>query len=115
MPFKLSRCISLQHPAQKNIVEFYKDVLGFEVAGMAGEAYELTTEPIRLFIDRAEPRELVLELIVPDLEAARDELVAAGCRVIKWEGKGKDCYIRDPFGTTFNLWEDPAAFASDGD
>jgi len=23
-----------------------------------------------------------------------------------WEGKGKDCYMRDPFGLTFNLWEE---------
>jgi catechol 2,3-dioxygenase-like lactoylglutathione lyase family enzyme len=110
MPFKLSRCINLRHPAQDKIVEFYKNVLGFDVAGKVGEAFEMKTEPIRFFVDKAQPRELVLELIVPDLEAARQELVAAGCRVICWEGKGKDCYIRDPFGTTYNLWEDPEAF-----
>lgn len=111
MPFKLSRCISLRHPARDQVVEFYNDVLGFEVIDNIGEARELNTDPIRFFVDQAKPRELVLELLVPDLDAARDELVAAGCRVIKWEGKGKDCYIRDPFGTTYNLWEEPKAFA----
>jgi hypothetical protein len=110
MPYKLSRCISLRHPARDQIVRFYKDVLGFEVVDKIGEAVELGTEPIRFFVDQAEPRELILELLVPDLEAARLELITAGCRVIKWEGKGKDCYLRDPFGTTFNLWEDPEAF-----
>jgi catechol 2,3-dioxygenase-like lactoylglutathione lyase family enzyme len=110
MPFKLSRCISLRHPARDHVVKFYKNVLGFEVVDKIGEASELNTDPIRFFVDQAEPRELVLELLVPDLEAARIELVEAGCRVVKWEGKGKDCYIRDPFGTTFNLWEDPKAF-----
>jgi len=25
--------------------------------------------------------------------------------VVKWEGKGNDCYMRDPFGLVFNLWE----------
>ena len=43
---------------------------------------------------------------VYDLDAARDRLVSKGCRVIKWEGKGKDCYIQDPFGMIFNLWEE---------
>lgn len=110
MPFKLSRCINLRHPAQEHVVRFYKEVFGWDVVGKVGDAYEMKTEPIRLFIDNAQPRELVLELLVPDLEKARDELVAAGCRVITWQGKGKDCYIRDPFGTTYNIWEDPDAF-----
>jgi catechol 2,3-dioxygenase-like lactoylglutathione lyase family enzyme len=113
MPFKLSCCINLRHPAQEHLVEFYKNVLGFEVKGKVGTAYELGTEPIRMFVDKDDPRELVLELIVPDLMEARDELVKAGCRVIKWEGKGQDCYIRDPFGTMYNLWEDPKAFEED--
>lgn len=110
MPFKLSRCISLRHPARDHVVKFYKNVLGFDVIDEIGTASELNTKPIRMFIDHGEPRELVLELLVPNLDAARIELIDAGCRVIKWEGKGKDCYIRDPFGTTYNLWEAPEAF-----
>jgi len=110
MPFKLSRCINLRSPAQEQVVEFYRKVLGFEVSGKVGEAFEMKTDSIRLFVDKAESRELVLELLVPDLEKARDELMAAGCQVICWEGKGKDCYVRDPFGTTYNLWEEPDAF-----
>jgi catechol 2,3-dioxygenase-like lactoylglutathione lyase family enzyme len=94
-------------------VDFYKNVLGIGTVDKIGNAMELDTKPIRLFVDRAEPRELVLELLVPDLDAAREELIAAGCRVIRWEGKGKDCYIRDPFGTTYNLWEAPEAFADE--
>ena len=110
MPFKLSRCINLRHPDQERVVEFYRDVLGWEVGGKVGQAFELKTDPIRFFVNKAEPRELVLELLVPDLEKARTELVEAGCEVICWEGKGRDCYVRDPFGTTYNLWEDPDAF-----
>ncbi|MCP4568627.1 MAG: VOC family protein [FCB group bacterium] len=110
MPFKLSRCINLRHPAQEQVAEFYRKVLGFEVDGKVGQAFEMNTDPIRFFVDKAESRELVLELLVPDLDKARDELVAAGCQVICWEGKGQDCYVRDPFGTTYNLWEEPDAF-----
>jgi hypothetical protein len=35
----------------------------------------------------------------------RDHPVAAGCEVIRWPGEGQDCYIRDPFGVTFNVWK----------
>ena len=48
----------------------------------------------------------VLEFCVDALDAARDRLVSKSCRVIKWEGKGKDCYMQDPFGMIFNLWEE---------
>jgi hypothetical protein len=32
--------------------------------------------------------------------------VANGCKVLRWRGKGQDCYIQDPFGVIFNLWEE---------
>ncbi|MEE9443003.1 MAG: VOC family protein [candidate division Zixibacteria bacterium] len=110
MPYKFSRCIAMQHPAEKQVLEFYRNVIGLEVVGEGPDGVELNADPYRLFLDGREPRELIMELIVPDLEKAREELVAAGCRVIRWEGKGKCCYIRDPFGQLFNIWEDPDAF-----
>jgi catechol 2,3-dioxygenase-like lactoylglutathione lyase family enzyme len=112
MPFKLSRCINLQHPARDHIATFYENILGFEIARDDTGAFEIKNGPIRFFLDKGEPRELILELIVPELETARDELIRAGCRVIRWEGKGKCCYIRDPFGQLYNLWEDAEAFST---
>jgi hypothetical protein len=44
--------------------------------------------------------------LVEDLDAAREELVKHGCEVIRWLDKGQDCYVRDPFGVIYNLWED---------
>ena len=44
--------------------------------------------------------------IVDDLEKARETLEANGCKVLRWRGKGQDCYVRDPFGVIFNLWEE---------
>lgn len=105
MKFKLSRCICLQHPARDKIIDYYRDVLGQNIKFDSDNLAEIDGSPIRMFIDQGEPRELILEFEVEDLEAAREHLVAAGCRVIRWEGKGKPCYIRDPFGTLFNLWE----------
>jgi predicted enzyme related to lactoylglutathione lyase len=48
----------------------------------------------------------VLEFCVDDLDAATDKLVSKSCQVIKW--RGKDCYMQDPFGMIFNLWEENA-------
>jgi len=40
------------------------------------------------------------------LDAARDYPVKAGCSVVRWEGKGKCCYMQEPFGFTFDLYEE---------
>lgn len=57
-------------------------------------------------IEDSEIRGPVMELFVDDLEKARDTLVANGCQVLRWRGKGQDCYIEDPFGVIFNIWEE---------
>jgi catechol 2,3-dioxygenase-like lactoylglutathione lyase family enzyme len=100
----------VRHPAKEQIIKFYTEVLGLATAGEIDRCTEIAAEPMRLFVEAGEPRDIVLELIVANLDHARRELEAAGCRVMRWEGRGKDCYIRDPFGTTYNLWEDPEAF-----
>jgi hypothetical protein len=46
---------------------------------------------------------VVMEYYVDDLEVARDYLESSGCKVIMWKGKGKNCYMRDPYELTFNL------------
>lgn len=61
---------------------------------------------LNLYImENDELRGTVIEFNVEDVEAAKDHLLAHGCTVVKWEGKGKDCYMRDPYGLIFNLWE----------
>jgi catechol 2,3-dioxygenase-like lactoylglutathione lyase family enzyme len=113
MPFKLSNCVAIHTPQQEQAVEFYTNVLGLPNKGKAGSTIEFSDGRIRLFVDQDPNIEAVFELLVPDLEQARDELIAQGCEVIRWNGRGQDCYIRDPFGTMFNLWEDPTAFESE--
>jgi catechol 2,3-dioxygenase-like lactoylglutathione lyase family enzyme len=115
MPYKLSKCICLSTPGHDEAVRFYRDVIGLETVEENPGSIEFSAEPYRLFVDRSDAHGsvalgMVLELLVHDLEIARQELVDAGCEVIRWEGRGKDCYIRDPFGAIFNLWEEPEAF-----
>jgi len=88
-------------------VDFYTNVLGFEDRSSDPELADLDASPLRLFvIEDPELRGPVLELLVDDLEQARERLVANGCTVLRWRGKGQDCYIEDPFGVIYNLWEE---------
>ncbi len=110
MPFKLSKCVCLTTPESDKAREFYQQVMGMNVVGESGDGIEFGADPVRFFVNPGGQTTFAIEFIVPDLERAKEELTKAGCQVVKWEGKGRDCYIRDPFGVLFNLWEDPSAF-----
>jgi catechol 2,3-dioxygenase-like lactoylglutathione lyase family enzyme len=112
MPYKFSRCFAMQHPRSEELVVFYREKIGLNLVHSDTEEPEFDAAPVRLFVDNGEEQALIFELLVPDLEAARQDLVAKGCQIIRWEGRGKTCYVRDPFGFVFNVWEEPEAFES---
>jgi catechol 2,3-dioxygenase-like lactoylglutathione lyase family enzyme len=99
----------LQTPKLDSATSFYEDVLGLELVDHREGGAELRAGT-RLFFDRGEQMGPILEFLVPDLGVAKDELFTKGCHIVVWEGKGGRCYVRDPFGFLFNLYEDPQAF-----
>lgn len=108
MKFKMSENIAIRPKDQfAQAVHFYSNVLGFQNRSYNPGLADLDAAPFTFCID--EDDEFpgpVLELFVEDLEAAREFLESNGCEVLRWQGKGRDCYIRDPFGVIFNLWEE---------
>jgi catechol 2,3-dioxygenase-like lactoylglutathione lyase family enzyme len=87
-------------------VAFYTHVIGFRDRSDDPELANFDASPLNLYvIEDTEFRGPVLELFVDDLEQARETLVANGCEVLRWRGKGQDCYVRDPFGVVYNIWE----------
>ena len=107
MKFRMSPNVSVRTDQFAEAFRFYNQVIGFEIRSQGDTTADLDASPLTLFID--DDRELegpVMELFVDDLEAAREELVANGCKVLRWKGKGQDCYIQDPFGVRFNIWEE---------
>jgi len=110
MPFKFSRCLCLQHPQRDKVVESYRQVMGLELAKQEYNNVELKADPFRLFFDQGSLMGPIMEFYVPDMEKAKAELFLSGCQVLRWEGKGGCCYVKDPFGFVFNLWEEPEAF-----
>lgn len=106
MRYEVSRCVCIQLPDPDRALAFYRDVVGLPVADERGGTIELDAGPLRLFLDRGAPLGPILELIVDDVGKARDDLLAAGCTVLQWDGPGHPCYLRDPFGVVFNLFEE---------
>jgi catechol 2,3-dioxygenase-like lactoylglutathione lyase family enzyme len=106
MRFKMSPNIAVRTKRYSEALSFYTTVLGFENRSVSSELADLDANPLNMFIiEDDEARGPVLELFVDDLEKAREELVANGCKVLRWRGKGQDCYIEDPFGVIYNIWE----------
>jgi predicted enzyme related to lactoylglutathione lyase len=107
MKFRMSPNIAVRTQGQfAEAVEFYSKVLGFPNRSTDANLGDMDADPITLFVlEDDELRGPVMELFVDDLEQARDHLVANGCKVLRWRGKGQDCYIEDPFGVRFNIWE----------
>ena len=101
----MSKNINLKTPNLEEAVQFYREVLGLRIAEMGKDWARFDTGEISLFITEGRTLGPITEFIVADLHKARNELLERGCTVVKWEGKGKPCYMRDPFGFVFNLWE----------
>lgn len=105
MKFEMSNQIALQHPDWKESKTYYEEVMGLD-AKMEKDHLHIQSGEMNLYImDNRKLRGIVTEFNVDDVEAARKYLENNGCTVLKWEGKGKDCYMCDPYGLVFNLWE----------
>ncbi len=106
MEYRMSPNIAIRTSQFSDAVNFYTKVIGFDNRSEDPELADLDANPLNIFIiEDDEFRGPVLELFVDDLEAARQELVANGCKVLRWRGKGQDCYVKDPFGVIYNIWE----------
>lgn len=107
MKFRMSPNVAVRTKQFSEAVEFYKTVLGFVDRSSDPEVADFDANPLNLFVlEDDEFSGPVMELFVDDLEKARDVLIANGCQVLRWRGKGQDCYIQDPFGVIFNIWEE---------
>ena len=106
MKFRISPNIAVRTAQFDKAAAFYSSLLGLADRSGDPQLADFDTGPINLFvIGDDEVHGPVMELFVDDLEMAREELLARGCEIVRWRGKGQDCYVRDPFGVLFNVWE----------
>ena len=107
MAFRMSPNVAVRTERLSEAVDFYTKVLGFENRSEDAELADLDARPLNLFVIQDEEfRGPVMELFVDDLEKAREVLEANGCEILRWRGRGQDCYVKDPFGVIFNIWEE---------
>jgi len=58
-----------------------------------------------LYVEGGEAHGPIFEMLVPNLVEATARLVGAGCRIVEEDPTVPRCYIRDPYGFTFNIAE----------
>lgn len=102
----MSTNIAVQTTEPDKAIEFYTEILGFRNRTEEPDFAGIDADPLRMFVQKDDQTSgLVMELFVDDLDEAKKILTDNGCKIIRWEGLRKDCYIEDPFGVKFNIWQ----------
>lgn len=101
--FQSTREVILRTEKWNDAVAFYRTVLGLPVAYETPSMVGFETGAFRLYVEQGAAHSPVFELLVPDVAAAKRGLLAAGCTVVEEDPALPRCYIRDPYGFTFNL------------
>jgi len=113
MPYKLSRSVCLYAPNIESAVRHFEREMRLTVVNQTDDEADLSGDDIRLHIEKGAELGPILEIIVPDIEAAKTDLLSQGWRVIIWEGREGRCRLSNPSGTMFNVIEEASAFDSE--
>ena len=87
--------------------KFYVEQLGFEISEETVDddgnldMVSLYGNDMNLYIAHGPQTGAVLEVLVEDVEAARDRILAEGGEIIRWDERGN--FVRDPFGMAYHL------------
>ena len=98
-----SRDVLIQTERMEEAREFYQRELGMTVFLEEKNLTGLDAGSFRLFVERGPELGPVFEIYVPDVESARDRLAELGAKVVAEDRSVPKCYVRDPFGLTYNL------------
>jgi catechol 2,3-dioxygenase-like lactoylglutathione lyase family enzyme len=101
--YRSSRDVILRTSQWEQARDFYASVLGLEVVKESDVLLRVETGAIRLFVEKGNSHGPVFDFLVPDVQAAKKRLLAAGCVLIEENPSVPRCYLQDPFGLVFNL------------
>ena len=103
IPFKSSPDVIVRTDAMAEAVAFYTSVLNFPISSRDPNIVGFDTGSFRLYVEAGKRHGPVFDLLVPDVAEARARLLAAGCVLLEEDPAVPRCYVRDPYGFTFNI------------
>ncbi len=101
--FRASRDIIVRTEKWSEALKFYGSVLGLPITHQGETIVGFETGSFCLYVEQGKGHGPVFDFLVPDMQAAKRQLVAAGCTVIEENPKIPRCYLRDPYGMMFNI------------
>ena len=101
--FKASRDIIIRTENWAEALQFYRSVLNLPMMEQGDTIVGFETGSFCLYVEQGKGHGPVFEFLVPDVQAAKRKLVAAGCSVIEEDPGIPRCYIGDPYGMIFNV------------
>jgi catechol 2,3-dioxygenase-like lactoylglutathione lyase family enzyme len=105
--FNSSRDVIIRSDTWVKAVKFYESVLGFQISHRSEGLVGFETGSFCLYVENGRPHGPVFDFLVADVAGAKAALLAAGCTLIEEDPKLPRCYLRDPFGITFNIGKSP--------
>jgi hypothetical protein len=103
-PFRSTRDIIVRTPDLEAAAKFYRESMGFPGSLNEANIVGFETGALQLFVERGTPAHApVFEMLVEDVRAAKERLVAAGCVVVEEDPRLPRCYVRDAWGVVFNV------------
>jgi catechol 2,3-dioxygenase-like lactoylglutathione lyase family enzyme len=107
--FQSSRDVILRTDGLDEAVRFYSSVLGLPISHKGANMMGFDAGAFTLYVESGDPHGPVFEFLVPDIPAAKSRLLAQGCVVVEEDLNLPRCYLRDPYGLTFNIRLDRTA------
>jgi predicted enzyme related to lactoylglutathione lyase len=104
--FRSTRDIIIRTEKWAEATKFYKSVLGLAVTHRSKTMLGFETGAFCLYVEKGQDHGPVFEFLVPDFQAAKARLLAAGCKLLEEDASVPRCYIRDPYGVVFNIGQD---------
>jgi catechol 2,3-dioxygenase-like lactoylglutathione lyase family enzyme len=106
-PCRSNRELAIHVPDLARAKDFYCDVLGFRLLSEDATMLEIDTGELLLYVLHNSNGLLtyIPSFDVPDYNAARRQLEAAGCTAVPAGSHSTDVYFQDPFGFTFDIIE----------
>jgi catechol 2,3-dioxygenase-like lactoylglutathione lyase family enzyme len=101
--FRSSRDIIIRTEDWAGATDFYANALGLEIVHRAENIVGFEAGAFRIYVEKGKPHSPVFEFLVPNVQAAKERLLAAGCTLLEENASVPRCYIRDPYGMTYNI------------